>query len=260
MEIQTILILFVAGILVGFINTLAGGGSVISLSVLMLLGLPANVANGTNRIAIIGQSFTGVASFRRQKVLDLRKGLLLSLTGVAGSLVGAWIAVDINEAVFEKALAVIMLVMLVFIFYKPGKYLYGREDLQKKPISFFQMVLFFFIGFYGGFIHMGIGYFLLAALVYSTGYDLVKANAVKVLMALAFTSLSFFIFLANGQVRWNYGLILTAGAITGTLIAVRMAVKQGVAFVRWVIVVVILIMSADLFGVLRIRDLLAGFL
>ena len=97
-----IVALIVAGLMVGFINTLAGGGSIISLSVLMVLGLPANVANGTNRIAIAVQTLTASGSFRQQKVLDTRKGIILGIPAVLGSIVGALIAVDINEDFFER--------------------------------------------------------------------------------------------------------------------------------------------------------------
>jgi uncharacterized membrane protein YfcA len=111
-----IIILIAAGFLLGFMNTLAGGGSIVSLSVLMMLGLPAPLANGTNRITIAVQTLVSSASFRQQKVLPLRKALYLSVPAILGSLIGSWIAVDINEEIFEKAIGVIMLFMLVFIF------------------------------------------------------------------------------------------------------------------------------------------------
>ncbi len=118
-----IIILIVAGLMVGFINTLAGGGSIISLSILMMLGLPAPLANGTNRVAIAIQTLTATSSFKQQKVLPLRKSIYLSIPAVLGSLIGSWIAVDINEEIFEKAIGAIMLIMLIFILYKPQKYI-----------------------------------------------------------------------------------------------------------------------------------------
>ncbi len=245
--------LIVAGLMVGFINTLAGGGSIISLSVLMVLGLPANIANGTNRIAIAVQTLAATGSFRQQKVLDARKGIILGVPALLGSIAGAYIAVDINENIFEKAIAVIMLVMLVFIIYKPQRWLSGRDELVKKKTSFLQVILFFFIGVYGGFIHMGVGYFLLMALVFGIGYDLVKANAVKVMIVLIYTPFALAIFLIYGQVNWEYGLTLTVGNVVGAIIASRLAVKKGVNFVRWVIVVVILLTSGHLFGLYNIR-------
>ncbi|MCK4569473.1 MAG: sulfite exporter TauE/SafE family protein [Bacteroidales bacterium] len=250
-----IVTLIIAGLMVGFINTLAGGGSIISLSVLIVLGLPANIANGTNRIAIVIQTLTATGSFRQQKVLDTRKGIILGIPALLGSIVGALIAVEINENIFEKAIAVTMLVMLAFILYKPQKWLLGRDELVKKKTSVFQIILFFLIGIYGGFIHMGIGYFLLTALVFSIGYDLVKANAVKVLIVLIYTPVTLIIFLVYGQVNWEYGLTLTIGNVFGALIASRLAVKKGVNFVRWVIVVVILLTSGHLFGLYNIKSI-----
>jgi beta-aspartyl-peptidase (threonine type) len=250
-----IIALVVAGLLVGFINTLAGGGSIISLSVLMVLGLPANIANGTNRIAIAVQTLTATGSFRQQKVLDTRRGLVLGIPALLGSVVGALIAVDINEEIFEKAIGVIMLVMLVFILYNPKKWLSGREELLTKKTSITQIIIFFLIGVYGGFIHMGVGYFLLIALVFGIGYDLVKANAVKVFIVLIYTPLALIIFLIYDQVNWEYGLTLTVGNVVGALVASRMAVKKGVNFVRWVIVVVILLTSGHLFGLYNIKQL-----
>ncbi len=250
-----IIVLIVAGLMVGFINTLAGGGSIISLSVLMVLGLPANIANGTNRIAIAVQTLTASGSFRQQRVLDTRKGITLGIPTLIGSIVGAFIAVDINETFFEKSIAVIMLLMLVFILYKPQKWLSAKEELLKKKTSIFQIILFFLIGIYGGFIHMGIGYFLLTALVFSVGYDLVKANAVKVFIVLLYTPVALLIFLLHGQVNWEYGLTLTIGNVVGALVASRLAVKKGVNFVRWVIVIVILLTSGQLFGLYDIKKL-----
>ena len=95
--------LIVSGIFVGFINTLAGGGTIISLSLFMFLGLPANIANGTNRVAVILQNLTSVSEFRRKKVLDFKKGNKLAIPTMVGAVVGAQIASDINEAIFRKA-------------------------------------------------------------------------------------------------------------------------------------------------------------
>ncbi len=253
-----ITVLIVSGVLVGFINTLAGGGSIISLSILMFLGLPANIANGTNRIAILGQTLTGVASFKQQKVLDFRKGIILAIPAIIGSLVGAWIAVDINEKIFEIAVAIIMIFMLFFILYKPNKLLYGRKELIEKKIGFSQILIFFLIGVYGGFIHVGVGYFLLAGIVIGAGYDLVKANAIKVLIVLLYTPFTLLIFILDDQINWKYGLILTIGTFIGAFVASRLAVSKGVNFVRWVIVIVILLTSAHLFGIFDIKDIFSS--
>ncbi len=254
-----IILLIVAGVFVGFINTLAGGGSIISLSILMLLGLPANVANGTNRIGILFQNIAGVASFKQQKVLETRKALLLAIPAVIGSLIGAWVAVDINEDIFEKAIGGIMLLMMVMMLVNPQKLLHGRQDLSEKKINFWQMLLFLGIGFYGGFIQLGIGYFLIAAIV-GLGYDLVKTNAIKVLIVLIYTPFTLIIFIINDQINWAYGLTLTIGTFIGALIASRLAVKKGVNFVRWVIILVIILTSLHLFKIIDVQEIFANTL
>lgn len=255
-----IIVLIFSGLAVGFINTLAGGGSVISLSVLMLMGLPAAVANGTNRIAITIQTLTAATVFRRQKVLDLKKGTLLGIPSAIGSLLGAYIAIDINEAVFEKAFAVIMLVMLVFVFYNPDKVIYGRKELVDKKVTALQWVIFFFLGVYGGFVHVGIGYFLLAALVLNAGYDLVRANAVKVLIVLMYMPFSFLIFMWQSDINWTYGLVMTIGSVVGAFIGSHMAVKKGIIFVKWSIVLVTVFMAGHFLGIYDIKSMFGAML
>jgi uncharacterized membrane protein YfcA len=256
MQTIEIIALIVSGIFVGFINTLAGGGSIISLSVLMLLGLPANIANGTNRIGILIQNITAVSSFKQQKVLETRKGFLLAIPAVIGSIIGSMIAVDLNEEIFERAIAIIMIVMMFFILAKPQKFLYGKKELIEKKLSVWQFILFFFIGIYGGFIQLGIGYFLIAGITLGLGYDLVRTNAIKVLIVLIYTPFTLLVFIYNDQINWTYGLILTIGTFIGSFIASRMAVNKGVHFVKWVIIAVILLVSAHLFDIINIQETL----
>jgi len=256
MTLLEAVILIFSGVFVGFINTLAGGGSIISLSVLMFMGLPANIANGTNRIAIMIQNIAAVGSFRQQKVLDHKKGFRLALPALLGSILGAWIAVDLEKEAIEKAIGVMMLVMVFSVFYKPQAWLQGKVDLQEKPVSILQMVIFFVIGIYGGFLHLGVGYALLAGIVLGAGYDLVKANAIKVLIILLWSPVVLVVFFLNEQVYIWYGLVLSIGNVAGALLATRMAVKKGARFVRWVIVIVILLTTAQIFGLIDIKTLL----
>ncbi len=258
MNLFEVVALIFGGVLVGFINTLAGGGSIISLSLLMyVMGLPANIANGTNRIAITLQTLVASGSFKKQKVLDWKKGLKLGIPSVLGSIIGAMIAVDIQEEIFEKAMAIIMIVMLAFIFYKPQLWLKGREELIEKKVSPFIMFIFFLIGIYGGFIHVGIGYLLLISIVLGAGYDLVKANAIKVFIVLMYVPFSLAVFIYNGQVNYLYGFVLAIGNIIGALIASRLSIKNGANFVRWVIVVVVIFTAANIFGLIDIKLLLS---
>jgi uncharacterized membrane protein YfcA len=134
MSVATIIVIIIAGILVGFINTLSGGGSVISLSLLLILGLPANIANGTNRISIFFQTFSSVTSFTRQKMFDSMRPLWLGIPATAGAVLGAMTAVDVNERVIGIAMAVAMVIMVFFLFYKPDKWLKENPAMLSKPI------------------------------------------------------------------------------------------------------------------------------
>ncbi len=250
--------LIVSGIFVGFINTLAGGGSIISLSLFMFLGLPANIANGTNRVAVILQNLTSVNEFRRKKVLDFKKANKLAIPTMVGAIIGAQIASDINEAVFRKAIGVVMIVMMYFILTKPSQWLKGTEALMEKPVSWIQVVIFFVIGLYGGFVQVGVGYFLLAGVVLGAGYDLVKANAIKVWIVLLYTPLALVVFILNDQVRWDYGLIHAIGNIIGAFIASRFAVSWGANFVRWFVIVIIVVFASDLLGIINIREVVTN--
>ena len=238
-----------AGFVAGFINTLAGSGSLVTLPLLIFLGLPANVANGTNRVAILLQNVVGVSSFHRQKVLDWRGGLLLGIPAIVGAMVGAQIAVNLNEEMMRRTIGILMVVMLVIILIRPKRWLEGHSELQKRRPGWKQGLIFFAIGVYGGFIQAGVGIFLLAGLVLSAGYDLVRANAVKVLIVLCFTLFALAVFVFNGQVVWQIGLILAVGNMLGAWVGARMAVKRGAVFVRWLLIAVVAVSAAKLLGI-----------
>lgn len=252
--------LIVSGVFVGFINTLAGGGTIISLTVFLILGLPIDIANGTNRISVILQNMTSTQAFHQKKMMSWRKGLILAIPAVFGSVIGAQLAVDIDRETFEKAIAIVMLLMIFFMFYKPSQLLYGRADLLKRKINWKILLIFFLIGIYGGMFQVGVGYFLLGALVFGVGFDLVKANAIKVLIVLIYTIFALAVFVFNDAVNWKFGLIHAIGNVIGAYIASHIAVQKGAAFVKWVIVVVIILTSAQLLGLYDLGDFISAIL
>ncbi len=243
-----------AGFAAGFINTLAGSGSLVTLPLLIFIGLPPTVANGTNRVAILLQNVVGVSSFRQQKMLNFRRGLILAAPAVVGGIIGALIAVDVDDETLRLTIGGLMVVMLIVTLIRPKRWLEGLPGADDSPTSVWQMVIFFVIGVYGGFIQAGVGIFLLAGLVLSAGYDLVRANAVKVLIVLCFTVFALIVFVVNDQVNWVVGPVLALGNMSGAWVASRMAVKRGAKFVRWLLIAVLAVSSvlllsgADLFG------------
>lgn len=249
MEWYFILALIGTGLAAGFINTTAGGGSMLTLPLLMFLGLPANVANGTNRIAIVFQNIVAVSTFREKKIIDLKTDYRLAIPAIVGSLVGALIAVEIDVILLKKVIAVLMVLMLFVVLLKPDAWIKQQAGKVEAKPSLIQYVIFFFVGLYGGFIQMGIGFFMLAALVLGAGFDLVKANAIKVLIALLYTIFALGIFIYHKQVDVVAGLILAVGNMGGAWLGVHFQIKGGAKYVRYVLILALLIVILNLFGV-----------
>jgi uncharacterized membrane protein YfcA len=238
-----------AGFVAGFVNTLAGSGSAVTLPLLIFMGLPASVANGTNRVAIVLQTVAAVSGFRQQGVLDRRGALILSIPAVLGSLIGAQVSLGLDEQLLRKCIGSMMLVLLVVILLRPTRWLHGTlERMSGQPTSQ-QVLLFFFIGIYGGFIQVGVGIWLLVGLVLGLGYDLVRANAVKVAIVFSLTLAALAVFVLNGQVQWREGLILAVGNMLGARAGTRFAVERGVIWVRRVLIAIVLFSASQLLGV-----------
>ncbi len=248
MEWYFILALIGTGIAAGFINTTAGGGSMLTVPLLMFLGLPANVANGTNRIAILMQNVIAVRTFKQKKVLDYKSDYRLTVPAVLGSLVGALVAVEINTHLLEKIIAGIMVAMLLMVILKPEVWVKEQAGSVDAKPTLGQFIIFFFIGLYGGFIQIGVGFLLLAGLVLGCGHNLVKANALKVFIVLMYMIFSLGIFIYNKQVDFWAGLILALGNMFGGWLGVNFTVKGGAKYVRYMLIFAMIIVIFNLFG------------
>lgn len=241
-----------AGFLSGFINTVAGSGSLVTLPLLIFLGFPANVANGTNRISILLQNVVGTASFQGKGVLDSRGALWLGVPAVAGSVLGAQIAVDLDEELMRRIIGVVMVLMLGIIIFRPERWLSASHDRVRIPPSPWLLLVFFLIGVYGGFIQAGVGIFLLAGLVLGAGYDLVRGNAVKVAIVLLFTVSALLVFVRNDQVEWFIGAVLAVGSMGGAWVGAKFAVDSGSLWVRRLLIAIIAVSALELLGAFRL--------
>ena len=245
MEWYLYLAVVAVGIVAGIINTLAAGGSLLTLPVLMALGLPPNMANGTNRIAIFLQNVVGVRQFHREKVMDFPSGFKVGIPAAVGAIAGAFIAVNLNDEVMKLAIAGVMILVFFLILLKPNRWINSHET--HPPIPYWvQVIVFFFVGVYGGFIQAGVGFFLLTSLVLGSGFELVKANALKLLIILLYTPLALLIFFMNGDVNLWIGLVLAVGNMTGAWIGTKIAVKWGAVLIRYFVLVAILVASTKL--------------
>ncbi len=245
MEWYSYILVVGVGIAAGIINTLAAGGSLLTLPVLMAMGLPPNVANGTNRIAIFLQNVVGVGSFHQKKVMDFRAGWRVGIPAALGAVAGAFIAVNLNDEAMKLAIAGVMVVVFFLILLKPNRWIQSHEE--HPPISYgWQVIVFFVIGIYGGFIQAGVGFFLITGLVLGAGFDLLKTNALKLFVILLYTPIALVIFFLHGDVHLWMGLLLAAGNMLGAWIGTSMAVKRGAVFIRYVVLAAILIATVHL--------------
>ncbi len=246
---QVYLIILVVGVLQGFINTIAGAGTAVMYSVLSAFGMPLNTINGTVRLGILFQTGASSIKFYRNNKLALRKGLILGIPMVIGSIAGAEMAVNINKEVFEKIVGVVLLLMLFLMFYDPKRWIEGQSVQKQQKTGIIQLLLFLAIGFYGGFIHIGIGIFLLSALVLNAGYDLVHANALKVFLVLTYAPVVLLIFFLNGQIDLWVAVFAAIGNTIGGILGTSLAIKKGAKFIRVLLVIIIVLYSLHLFGV-----------
>lgn len=248
MTVSQIAILILLGAAAGFINTFAGGGSMLTVPFLIFLGLPANVANATNRVGILLQNVVSTGKFRQQKILDFRSDSKLLLPVTLGSIAGAFTAVDIDEAILQKIIAALLIVMFFMVLLDSDAWIKSNTDKAKAKNPLLRFLIFFGIGFYGGFIQIGVGFILLAGLVLGCGFNLLKANAVKLFIILFYTVAALCIFAYYGLIDWKTGLLLACGNMSGAWIAARLSIRWGAKYIRYILLAALVIVALKLFG------------
>jgi uncharacterized protein len=235
-------ILLLIGIASGIMNVFAGGGSSLTLPALIFLGLDTTVANGTNRIAIIFQNISAVYAFRKENYHEFPLSFKFSLITLPGAVVGALVALRIEDALFEKILGIIMIAIVITMIVPQKKIKVIEGDKLTLPV----FLLLLFIGFYGGFIQVGVGFLIMAALHYMMRMNLVRVNMHKVFIILIFIIPTFFIFLIDGKINFFWGIVLAAGNALGAWWAAKYSVKKGEKVIRMFMIAAVLIMAAKL--------------
>ena len=242
-------ILILVGCIVGVINTMAGGGSLITLPILIFLGLPSNVANGTNRIGLIMTAFSANMGFKSKGVSTYPFNVYIGLFALIGSLIGAYIAVDINDKIFNRTLSVIMIIVIILILFSP-KIL--KEDLNERLSGknlVVSCLVFFFIGIYGGFVNAGIGFIIMLFLNLYNKMNLVRVNATKSVVILIYSIGAFLTFLFNDLINFGYGFALGFGTLFGAWWSSRYSVIRGEGIIKIFLLISIFLLSVKLWFV-----------
>ena len=242
---NNILVLTIAGFASGFINTLASSGSAITLPLLIFLGISPNVANGTNRIPIVASSAISLLTFHQAKVIDWRNGLLMAIPVTLGSLAGAALAAIVPPHNLSEFIIAAVVTAFFLLLIKPGRWLKAQsaETLRMKG-KWIQMLIFFCVGFWAGFIVLDSATYMLFALVLGVGYDLIRANAVKALLLLFVSLSSLLIFYEHHEVNWQIGGLLAMGSMFGGWVGARIASKEWAKI--WVYRTLVIIILAEI--------------
>lgn len=234
-------LLVVTGFVAGIINTLAGGGSSLTIPALMVLGLPADVANATNRVGVFLQCLVGTRGFHKAGRLDTSDMGPVLVPTLVGGLVGAVLAAFLPVWVLKPMLLGSMVIMALVILLRPSAIAPPEGTaVRKVNESWAAWVALFIAGVYGGFVQAGVGFILIAALAGILRYDLVRSNALKMLCSLAFTAVALTIFAIEGTVLWLPGLILGVGTMAGAMVAVKLAIKISQNTLKWFLFVMTL--------------------
>lgn len=245
-DIISVLILFFVGVIAAFINVNAGGGSSLTLPTLIFLGLDASVANGTNRIAIIFQNVSAVYSFKKEKYYELKNSLILSLLSLPGAIAGAIFAIKISNEAFEKVLGIIMILLIITMIIPQKREKKITDDFKLDWKLFLSMIA---IGFYGGFIQVGVGFMIMALLHNILKLDLIRVNMHKVFIVFVFTIPALLVFILTNNVNWFYGLSLSVGNTIGGWWGAKLSVKKGEKLIKAVLIVSIFIMALKLLNI-----------
>lgn len=241
------LAIFGAGLVAGFINVMAGGGSTLTVPMLIFAGLDPTVANGTNRVAIFVQNVSAIASFRQEKFVRFKISLFMALFCLPGAITGAILASKIDDALFQKILGIIMIGIIISMIIPKSKQKYDLDPDTQPPWTIYLAM--FGIGFYGGFIQVGVGFILMAALYNILRVNLVWVNVHKVFIIFLYTIPALIIFFYFGKVDLLLGLILAAGNALGAWWAAKLSVKKGDKVIKYVLMVAVLIMALKLLEV-----------
>ncbi len=234
-------LLVAVGIASGFLNTVAGGGSLLTVPVMVFMGIPGPVANGTNRIAILAQSASAILTFARRGFSELRLSLTLSACAIPGAVIGALAGVHLDGVWFNRALAAIMLAVMFLMHFDRGAATQAVDHQPTREQLLRGHLLMLGVGFWGGFIQMGVGFIVMPVLNRAMGLDLVRTNMHKVFIIGAYTVAALIVFASQIELLWLIGIALAIGHAIGGYLGAHFSMRGGERLIRQVLNIVLVI-------------------
>ena len=249
MKFVDLIIILITGVTAGFINVNAGGGSFLTIPILIFTGLPAAIANGTNRIALTLASMISVYNFKKKGFFEWKITILLGIPMAVGAIIGSLISINLPDEIYTTLLAIVIIIVIAVTIINPQRFI--KKDIVEKSLKnrVVGIIIFFILGIYAGVIQAGVGFLIITSLIFLTGYSLVKINSLKVMIAMIYMIISLAIFIFSGNVNWIYALVLSIGNCTGAYFGTRFAVKHGDKWIRIIMAIAAFIMALKLLNV-----------
>lgn len=245
-EILGSIILFFVGVLAGVINVTAGGGSSLTLPALIFLGMDPTMANGTNRLAILFQNVSASVSFHKEKVSQTKRSFIYALLTIPGAILGAFFALKISDTWFIRILGIVLIGVIITILFPKSKRSESLSDQDSNNWLVYPSL--FAVGFYGGFIQVGTGFLIIALLYHLLKIDLVTVNMHKAFIILIYTIPALLIFALSGNVNWLLGFCLAVGTAVGGWWAAKLSVRKGEKFIKYFLVIALVVIVLKLLG------------
>lgn len=246
MDLLTAILVFAVGLFAGIINTIVGGGSLISVPLLIFTGLPPHLAIGTNRFAMVFNTGVAAIDYHKKVKYEIRMLIIPTLFASIGSVIGANIVLQINEMLLEYIIAIFMIIMGVIIFYKKELGLRKETPLVTQKKYYFIILLSFILGIYGGFYGAGVSTMFAFLFVAVLGTSFLKSAGITRFVVTVLSIIAVPIFLLNSKIDFLYGCLLAVSFILGAKIGVRLALKAGNLWIRRFMVFLVIISSINL--------------
>ena len=232
--------------IVGFINTLAGGGSSILYPILIFLGMPIHTAIGTSRVGFLAQGIFSVAGFKSKGVFLFPFNLYVALAAMSGGILGAWISLQVPGKDLTKILAFIMIIIAILILIQSKLKKHHIQHRITGKWLWISFIVYFLIGLYGGFIQAGMGFMIILAGSIVNRLNLTESNSIKALIVLVLTLPTLYMFAAKGFVNWEAGTAIAIGTATGSWLTSRWSVHANEKYLRVFIASIVVLLAIKL--------------
>ncbi|MGL5682941.1 MAG: sulfite exporter TauE/SafE family protein [Marinifilaceae bacterium] len=254
-EIWRYLLLLFVGAVSGFINVIGGGGSMVILPVLMGLGMPATIANGTNRVSIFCQDIAATIKFIKAKKLPLRTSLLLSIPTVVGAAAGAMFASKMTQTILNYVILIILISMIIYILFKPPTTKCTAPCKEQPRIGILTYILFFIVGVYAGFIQVGATLIWYVLLTWRLKMGVISANAAKLFLNFVMTPIALIIFIIHHQVMLIDGLFIGIGSFIGAWLCAKISMQMSAKLIKSIMLIIFISATVYvlLFKILHIK-------